>query len=79
MLMKTIQTTKQVPVNVLSLKWNKSPTVKLQELPCSACKKPIGNKRWGLAWCQDKTKYAMRLCNECGEKAEQALKEAEKE
>jgi len=77
MLMKTIRTTKQVPVNILSLKWNEplKEGSRLSKLPCSACKKPIGNDRWGLAWAIDKKmKYAMRLCNKCGEEAERSLK-----
>ena len=77
MLTKTVKTTKQVPVNVLTFKWNEpvSQGGLLAELPCTACKKPIGDKRWGLAWAEDKKgKYAMRLCDKCGEKAEQALK-----
>jgi len=76
MLMKTVKTTKQVPVNVLSIKWNKPVSGKrLAELPCTACKKPLGHKRWVLAWTgNEKVKSAMRLCEKCGKKAEQALK-----
>ncbi len=76
MLTKTVKTTKQVPVNVLNLKWKKPPSGKeLRKLPCSACGKAIGDKKWGLAWCEDKkVKYTMRLCESCGKKAAQALK-----
>ena len=80
MLMKTAKTTKQVPVNVISLKWSKPVSDEglakgLGKLPCKACRKPIKGKRWGMAWAEDKKgKYPMRLCEKCGEKAEQALK-----
>lgn len=72
MLTKTVRTTKQVPVKVLSLKWFK-PTV-LISLKCTACRKPIGDKRWGQAWAEDERgKYPMRLCEKCGEIAEKTL------
>lgn len=76
MLTKTIKVTKRVAVNVISLNTYKSPKSKtLQKLPCSACKKSIGDRPWGLAWCKEKEKkYAMRLCEDCSKKAEQALK-----
>ncbi len=79
MLTKTINTTKQVPVKVLSLKWSNPPSKRLRKLRCLACRKPIGcENKWGLAWCEDeKGKYSMRLCLKCGAKAEQALKEGE--
>lgn len=76
MLTKTVKTTKQVPVNVLSLKWAKPVSKKLSNLKCTACKKCLGDRRWCLAWAEDeKGKYAMRLCERCGKKSDQALKE----
>ena len=68
-LTKTVPTTKQIPVIVLNFKWHK-PTA-LTTLRCSACRKPIGDKRWGGAWVEDgKGKRGMRLCEKCGIKAE---------
>lgn len=76
MLTTTISTTKQVPVKVLSFKWFSPVSEKLQHLRCSACCKPIGSTRWGLAWTEtDKhERRSMRLCKSCGIKAEQVLK-----
>ena len=76
MLTKKVNTTKQIPVKVLSLKWSNPPSKLLANLRCSACKNPIGcENKWGAAWCEDvKGQYAMRLCKKCGEKAEQTLK-----
>lgn len=75
MLMKTIQTTKRVPVEVISFKWLGPVSEKLRNLRCTACHNHIGERKWGLAWIKDeKGKRAMRLCDKCGEQAEQALK-----
>ena len=72
MLKVTVATTKQVPVKVLNFKWY-TPTA-LTSLRCSACRKPIGNKRWGGAWIEDaKGNRGMRLCEKCGEKAEKHI------
>ncbi len=69
MLTKTVKTTKQVPVDVINFKWHE-PTA-LVSLRCSACRKPIGDKRWGGAWIRDeKGERGMRLCEQCGIKAE---------
>ena len=73
-LTKIVPTTKRVPIKVLSLELNKPVREGslLVNLPCSACGKPIGNRRWGLAWVKDnKGKHAMRLCEECAKKAEE--------
>ena len=75
MLMKTIQTTKKVPVEVISFKWLEPVSEKLRYLRCTACRNNIGERKWGLAWIKDeKGKRAMRLCDKCGEQAEQVLK-----
>ena len=79
MLTKTIKTTKQVPVNIIKFKWFGPVSEKLHNLRCTACRSPIGDKDWGQAWAEDeKGKYPMRLCNKCGKKAEQALKDNQK-
>ena len=76
MLRKTIKTTKRVPVEVVSFKWLDPISEKLGTLRCSACRNQIGERKWGLAWIKDeKGKRAMRLCDKCGETAEQAIKE----
>lgn len=72
MLTKTVPSTKQVPVHVIEFTWHEplDPDSQLVTLPCSACRKPIGSKRWGIAWAQNrKYKYTMRLCEDCGTKA----------
>lgn len=78
MLTKTVKTTKQVAVKVEKFKWFKpvGKDSKLEGLRCTACRKTIGNKRWGLAWTLNDRgqNVPMRLCNDCGENAEQALK-----
>lgn len=75
MLTKTIKTTKQIPINVIQFEWLEPVSKNFRNLPCTACRKPIGDQRFGLAWATDeKGKYSMRLCNNCGEKAEQDLK-----
>ena len=67
---KTVNTTKQVPVHLLRFKWY-DPIKEgsaLSILPCTACRKRVGHKRWGIAWAKgDKANYAMRLCEKCGE------------
>jgi len=77
-LTKTVPTTKRVPVIVLNFEWYK-PTA-LTRLRCAACRKPIGDKRWGGAWIKDeKGNRGMRLCEKCGEKAESDLTENDNE
>ena len=80
MLTRTVNTTKQVPVEVIHFKWSKPVTnPALYKLPCTACRGKIGDKRWGLAFVldKDKTRLPMRLCEKCGLEAEQTLKETE--
>lgn len=78
MLTITVSTTKQVPVNVLTLKRMGPVSAKLRNLKCSAYRKVIGTKQWGVAWIQDsKGKRSMRLCGKCTNKANQALKQGE--
>ena len=72
MLSRTENTTKQVPVDIISVQWLKpvSQGGGLEKLKCSACKKPIGDKHFAVAWAKDeKGKYSMRLCEKCGIKA----------
>lgn len=77
MLTKTVPTTKQVPVKVLSLKWfnGLKKGSELSKLPCTACRKAIGHDNWAIAWQHNEGKKpsSMRLCLSCGKKAEQAL------
>ena len=77
MLTRTVKTTKQVPVEIIKFEWSAPVTNSLLcKSPCSACKKPIGQTRWGIGWYEDnKGKRSMRLCESCGIKAEQALGE----
>ena len=73
MLNKTVRTTKQLPVKVLQFKWYPPVThPSLYRLPCSACRKQIGQKRWGIAMTEEQG--SMRLCEACSVKAKQALK-----
>lgn len=62
---------KLVKYDVVSFKWLKPVSEKLQSLKCTACKSPIGDKRWGLAWVEKNGKrQAMRLCESCGIEAD---------
>lgn len=48
-----------------TLKWHDPVTIKVQDLLCSLCRRPIGKKRWAIFW---KGKRSLRLCEPCGEK-----------
>lgn len=78
MLTKTVKTTKQVPVKVIRFKWGGIVSKKLRTLPCTACRGSVGDqKEFGMAWIVDeKGKRPMRLCNECGKKAEQDIRDS---
>lgn len=70
-LTKTVET--QVPVKVLRLNWYKDlKGGSLQELQCTACSSKLGPRRWALAWVlDDGVKRSLRLCEDCGVKAEE--------
>lgn len=70
----SVPTTKEIPVKVLSLTWCGGVTMnQLQKLKCSGCHKPIGKRRFAVAFIEDTSgKRSLRLCESCGEKAEQA-------
>jgi hypothetical protein len=66
----------EVPVKVLTFSWKEHLKVEsLQELQCTACFSELGPRRWALAWVQvDGEKRALRLCEDCGVKAEANFK-----
>ncbi len=77
MLTRKIQTYKEVPCEVTKFTWRNPVTAEeLFKLLCSACLKPIGKVRWGIGFTKIKGKgQSMRLCEDCGIKAEQDLKD----
>jgi len=75
---RKVKIVKDVPCEIAFFqKWCKPVTSKeLRKLPCSACHNSIGDKRWAIAWRKEKTtKRPMRLCEECGIKAEKVAKD----
>ena len=73
MLKITVPTTKRVPVEIYNFQWEKPSTI-LEKQPCKLCKQHIGKDRWGLAWIiQGEKKFSGRLCQKCGEEAEQSF------
>jgi len=62
---------KHIEYKVISFEWLKPVSEKLRTLKCTACKKAIGSSRWGIAWVEnDGKEQALRLCEQCGTKAE---------
>ena len=73
MLTMSVDSVVQVPVTVITLRWNGGLKGSgLGAFPCSACRKPLGNKAWALAWIRDHEgkERGARLCESCAKKAE---------
>lgn len=72
----TRPSTKQVPVEVVRVVWHKPITAAqlIEICQCSACYRKLGIRRWAVAWVRDeKGERSMRLCEDCGLKAEAAI------
>lgn len=65
-----VPTTKRVPVVVIAFRWCGALTIHDVDYKCSACRKSIGTKRFGIAMLANRS---LRLCEACGLIAEQDL------
>ncbi len=72
----TKHTTRQVPVEVLNMRWSNSLTEGAIAcgFRCSACRGKLGARRFSVAFIRDgKVERSMRLCESCSLKAERAV------
>jgi hypothetical protein len=75
MLTRNIRVTKKVPVNVTSFRWSGGALVEgavACNFKCCACGGKLGARRFGCAWDGDRDQ-SMRLCEDCGVKAEEQV------
>lgn len=80
MLTITKRTTRQVPVEVLKMRWLHALTADAIacNFRCSACCGKLGARRLSVTWIRDGTRErSMRLCEVCSIKAEKAIAAAE--
>ena len=63
---------KNVPMEVLKMQWTDGPvSIRTASLKCSACHNVVGEKKIAIAWIRDNgQERGMRLCEDCGKKAE---------
>ena len=73
-LTRNVRVTKKIPVNVSSFRWFGTLTEGSVAcgFKCCACGGKLGARRFGAAWDADRGQ-SMRLCEDCGIKAEASL------
>lgn len=68
---------RKVPVRTLNLKWSGGVLERsciACGFKCSACGAKLGERRFATAWVKDESQeYSLRLCEDCGIKAEADL------
>ncbi len=70
---------KKVMVEVLTLKWIGVTHSAMSNFRCSACHQVIGQKRVAIVWINDEGKQrSLRLCEDCGIRAEENKKEIDR-
>lgn len=67
-----VPTTKRVELTVLELHWSAPVSGVAAGFECSACGGVLGERRWAIGWIKDWLGHerSMRLCEDCGMKAE---------